>query len=136
MRAQRWLVERTSPAPVVAQSTAPERRGSVPDGAAELVGRDFVEAFAHGASGFATETRLLAREWGFAPEDVDPPVRLWHGERDTNVPVAGARRLADRLPDARLTAFEGADHLGTLLEGVPRALERHGGRGPGGSAAE
>jgi pimeloyl-ACP methyl ester carboxylesterase len=42
-------------------------------------------------------------------------VGLFHGECDGNVPVAGARRLAERLPEGELTTLPEADHLGTLL---------------------
>ena len=48
-------------------------------------------------------------------DDVDVPVRLWHGDADSNVPLTGARRLAERLPNGRLTVLEGADHLNALL---------------------
>lgn len=125
MRAQRWLAEHTSPELVVSQYTTTEGRADVPDAAAELVRREFVEAFAHTRRGFVTESRLLARAWDVPPADVGRTVRLWHGGDDTNVPLADARRLADRLPDGRLTAFDGADHLGTLLRAVPRILDRH-----------
>jgi pimeloyl-ACP methyl ester carboxylesterase len=43
------------------------------------------------------------------------PVRFRHGTTDANVPIAGVRTLRDRLPDARPTAVEDADHLTTLL---------------------
>jgi pimeloyl-ACP methyl ester carboxylesterase len=37
-------------------------------------------------------------------------VHLWHGARDTNAPIAIARRLAHELPDATLHVSESADH--------------------------
>ncbi|ESP87192.1 alpha/beta fold hydrolase [Candidatus Halobonum tyrrellensis] len=111
---------------VVSQYTTPEGRAAVSDRVAELARREFVEAFAHTARGFVTETRLLAQEWTVDPADVDRRVRLWHGADDANVPVADARRLADRLPDGRLTVVDGADHLGALLRQVPELLGRYG----------
>lgn len=121
-RAQAWLVERTSPSVVVSQYTTPEGRAEVPDEVATLVGDEFVEAFARSREGAVTESLLLARDWGFSLAEVDAPVRLWHGERDTNVPVGGIRRLAERLSDARLTVLERADHLTALLRSRSDAL--------------
>lgn len=125
-RLQRWVAERASPSLVVSQYTSPDGRAALSDGTAELVRRDFVEAFANHRSGFVTGSRLLAREWDFPLEAIDERVHLWYGGRDANVPAEAARRLADRLPDARLTVLAEADHLHALLESRSRILERHG----------
>lgn len=113
LRLQRAVVSRGAPSLVVDQYTS-DGAGTIPDAVVETVGRDFLEALADSRSGTVVESRHAARAWPF-DLDVEPPVHLRHGARDTNVPVDGARRLADRLPDARLTVFEDADHLGTLL---------------------
>jgi len=111
LRGQAWLAG-VSPAVVVSQYAETER---VPDEVATLVARDFVDAVATSRRGAITELRLLASPWDLSLSSVDRPVRLRHGTRDANVPIAGARTLRDRLPDARLTAVEGADHLTTFL---------------------
>jgi pimeloyl-ACP methyl ester carboxylesterase len=36
---------------------------------------------------------------------------MWHGARDSNVPVAMARQLAARIPGSRLTVYPGESHL-------------------------
>jgi pimeloyl-ACP methyl ester carboxylesterase len=133
-RVQSWVAARASPSAVVSQYTADG--ADVPDDAAELVRRDFLEAFARHRCGFVAETRLLSSEWDVAAESVTVPVRLWHGERDTNVPAAGARRLADRLPDATLTAFADADHLGTLLRAREAVFDRYGSESASGAPSE
>lgn len=125
-RLQRWVAERASPSLVVSQYTTPDGRAALSDDVADLVRRDFVEAFAHHRTGFVTESRLLAREWDFDLDAIDDPVRLWYGGRDANVDAAGARRFAERLPDARFTVFDEADHLHALLESRSNILERHG----------
>jgi len=94
--------------------------GHPPDDVAAAVGRDFRTAFANGGTGFVAETRLLASAWDDLLDRVERPVRLWHGDSDENVPLAGARRVADRLPDADLTVLDGADHLRTLLRARDR----------------
>ncbi|WP_253736949.1 alpha/beta fold hydrolase [Halohasta salina] len=83
---------------------------------------EFGAAVGGGRPGVATEFRLLGEPWGFEPEAVDRPVRLWHGEGDTNVPLAGVQQLARRLPDSELLTVDG-DHLSTLLDCRGRVLE-------------
>lgn len=124
-RGQAWVARRTSPALVTAQYTTKEGRDELPDEVAATVRDDFVHAFANSGSGAVTELRLLAREWDVSLERVDRRVRLWHGGRDTNVPVDGVRRLDERLPNSRLTVFEEADHLTTLLRSRSSIVERH-----------
>jgi len=48
-----------------------------------------VAAFRQCARGVVYEARLYARPWGFRLEDIAyPRLFLWHGERDSLVPVA------------------------------------------------
>jgi pimeloyl-ACP methyl ester carboxylesterase len=124
-RGQAWLAERLDPSFVVDQYTSEDGTEAIPDAAASLVRRDFVEAFATSRRGAVTEFRITADDWAVPLEAVERPVRLWHGTDDTNVPIEGVRRFRDRLPTAQLEEIEGADHLRTLLRCVPVAFERH-----------
>jgi pimeloyl-ACP methyl ester carboxylesterase len=54
---------------------------------------------------------VFARRWGFAPRDVAVPTELWYGDADTLVPLEMGRYLAEQIPDARLTVFEGEGHM-------------------------
>lgn len=128
LRAQAELARRGPPSLVATQYTS-DAGDELPADVAELVRRDFVEAFARHRSGFVTETRLLADSWELPFDELDAPVRLWHGDRDTNVPIEGARRLSERLPDAELTVLDGADHLRSLLRGRSPIVERHASEG-------
>ncbi len=69
------------------------------------------EAFRQGVRGFIHDARLYVQPWGFDPATIKPPVFIWHGDEDANVPVAMARRLAARIPGARLTVYRGEGHL-------------------------
>jgi pimeloyl-ACP methyl ester carboxylesterase len=113
LRGQTWLA-RNGPASLVVGQFA-EDPDRVPDEAAALIRRDFVEALARTRRGTVDELALLARSWDLALSEIGAPVRLWHGERDGNVPVTAARRLVMRLDGPDLTVATGADHLGTLL---------------------
>jgi len=124
-RGQAWVAARLSPSLVVDQYTAPGGAESIPDDVAATVNADFVEALAHSRSGAVAEFRESAAEWEVALDDVDATVRFWHGTDDTNVPIAGVRRLQSAVPGARLNEFEDADHLGTLLRSIPDVLAHH-----------
>lgn len=94
----------------------------------DLPSAEFVDAVGGRRPGVATEFRLLGESWGFDVDEVDRPVRLWHGTGDTNVPLAGVRQLGERLPNSRLTTVDG-DHLSTLLDCRERVLAAHGSGG-------
>ncbi|MFB9994822.1 alpha/beta fold hydrolase [Deinococcus oregonensis] len=81
--------------------------------------RTLLEAFTQGAVGVGGESRIHARPWGFAPEDVQIPVTLWHGLRDRLSPAHGVRKLAHRIP--QVTTYFLADH-GHLLDYYPETL--------------
>lgn len=49
--------------------------------------------------GVAAEFGLAAGSWPFVLESITVPVRIWHGDRDRNAPIAAAHWLADQLPD-------------------------------------
>lgn len=122
VRGQAWLVDRASPSLVVAQYTTRGGRQAIPPEMAAVVKRDFLAAVGEQRSGMVTEARLLEREWDVSLDDVRSAVRLWHGEADTNVPVAGARELAETLPRSTLTVFDDADHLNTFRRTQTRVL--------------
>jgi pimeloyl-ACP methyl ester carboxylesterase len=123
LRGGPWLAARLDPSLVVSQYTADP--DAVPDAVAETVRDDVVVALTRARRGAVTEFRHAARPWPFALDAVDSLVVCWHGDADANVPVAGIRRLAARLPTADLHIVDGADHLGTLLQCAPNALDGH-----------
>ena len=119
---QAWVADHVSPAVVLSQYTD---RGidTVDRRIVDHLTAEFVAAVGGGRPGVATEFRLLGEPWGFAVEAVGRPVRLWHGTRDTNVPLAGVRQLARRLPAGELRTVDG-DHLSALLDCRSRVLDR------------
>lgn len=91
----------------------------------EILEPTIAEAFRRGGKGQARELRLLTRPWGFRLEDIHAPVRLWHGERDPNSPVAMARHVAAMIPNCRATYYPDEGHLffvGERLIEILRAL--------------
>jgi pimeloyl-ACP methyl ester carboxylesterase len=69
------------------------------------------EAFRQGGRAVVQEVSLIARPWGFDPATIKPPVLIWHGEADTNVPVALAQAVAGRIPGCRLETYPGEGHF-------------------------
>jgi pimeloyl-ACP methyl ester carboxylesterase len=61
-----------------------------------------LEGLRQGGAATVEDYAIEGRAWGFDPAGIEVPVLLWHGERDDEVPLAHARWLTDRIPDARL----------------------------------
>lgn len=124
-RGQAWFAERFDPSFVVAQYTAEGNAETIPDAAAEIVKKDFVEAFNQYRSGAVTEFRTTATEWGIDFDEIDSEVALWHGENDTNVPIGEVRHLEQKIPNAELHVLADTDHLQTLLQSIPDIMEEY-----------
>jgi pimeloyl-ACP methyl ester carboxylesterase len=74
----------------------------------------FTQAFLRGARGVVADYAALARPWGVEVERTEIPVSIFHGDADTMVPLRHSEALAARVPNARLTVWPGAGHLGTV----------------------
>lgn len=68
------------------------------------------DALRQGVRATGQEIALINRPWPFPLSEVKPPVHLWHGAIDTNVPIASSRHLANELPDATLHVSDSSDH--------------------------
>ena len=84
-----------------------ERRAISSPEIAEVFMDSAYEAFRSGVDGVVAEQRLLSRDWGFAVDQVDTPVWLWHGEEDRASPLAMAHWLAAALPKCRAQVLPG-----------------------------
>jgi len=82
------------------------------------------DALRNGTHGVRDDMRLVASPWGFEPEPSEVPVIVWHGTADTNVPVAAATWLAERLPNAHLTLVPDGGHISVLDQSAGTILER------------
>ena len=67
--------------------------------------------FTQGAKACTQETTLLTEPWGIKFEDITQnPVKIWHGEKDTNAPIEAMRWMAKRIPHTDFKEFGGTDH--------------------------
>jgi pimeloyl-ACP methyl ester carboxylesterase len=62
--------------------------------------------------GYARDLVLLfVSPWGFTPEEIAVPTRIWHGDRDPAVPFAVGEFFARTIPQSSLHAVPGGGHL-------------------------
>ncbi len=61
--------------------------------------------------GGVDEYLAMSAPWGFAPEDVAVPVRVFQGGADALVPMKWGKVLADRIPGATLTIYPDEGHF-------------------------
>jgi pimeloyl-ACP methyl ester carboxylesterase len=61
--------------------------------------------------GVIIDAQVYATPWGFKLEEVDAPVRLWHGTKDRAFSFRLAEQIADRLPNCKLRIVDGAGHF-------------------------
>ncbi|MEY2525783.1 MAG: hypothetical protein QOE73_554 [Verrucomicrobiota bacterium] len=74
------------------------------------------------AEGVLTDAQVYAEPWGFRLEDVDVPVRLWHGTQDRAFSIAVAQEVAKRLRNGRARYIENGGHYSTPIRNVREIL--------------
>ena len=62
------------------------------------------------AEGVMADAEIYARPWGFRLEEVQTPVRLWHGKTDRSFSFRLAEEVARRLPNCQARFVEAAGH--------------------------
>ncbi len=83
------------------------------------------EAFRSGSRGVAWDGKVLSQPWGFAPEEIQVSVRLWHGEKDGKVPPVMSRVLHAAIPESQAVFYPDdghssiyVDHFQEILSGL------------------
>ncbi len=70
-----------------------------------------VDAYRQGLTGFSWEVRLITRPWGFALEEIQVPVALWHGTADDFTTTGMARYMAEKIPHCQAKIYAGEGHM-------------------------
>ena len=68
------------------------------------------QAWRASLEGVMADAEIYAQPWGFRLEEIQVPVRLWHGTRDRTFSYRLTNQLADRFRDCRLEIVAGAGH--------------------------
>jgi pimeloyl-ACP methyl ester carboxylesterase len=83
--------------------------------ASVLVG-DILHVMDGGLGAALHDFRLLSADWGFRLGDVAVPVRFFHGDADSFVPVAHAHHQARAVQRGELTMVRGGGHLAGYVD--------------------
>jgi pimeloyl-ACP methyl ester carboxylesterase len=68
------------------------------------------QAWRSSAEGVMTDAEIFAKPWGFSLEEIQTPIRLWHGRNDRTFSFRLAEELAQRFQNCRLKVVENAGH--------------------------
>ena len=60
--------------------------------------------------GLIQDAEIFGKPWEFRLEDLDVPVRLWHGTEDRAFSIEVAQYVAGRIPNCELRLIEGEGH--------------------------
>ncbi|MCF7979392.1 MAG: alpha/beta hydrolase [Chromatiaceae bacterium] len=77
---------------------------------AAILNRTIADAMRNGAPGARRDLHLYTHDWGIPFQQIDLPIRIWHGQADGTVPIEHARWYAKQLPNASLTELPGEGH--------------------------
>jgi pimeloyl-ACP methyl ester carboxylesterase len=79
-------------------------------------------AWRGGTEGVMIDAQVYAEPWGFKLEDVDVPVRLWHGKQDRAFSFRLAEDIASRLPNCEARMIENAGHFSLPIRHIREIL--------------
>lgn len=68
-----------------------------------------------GSLGPFHELKLYSRDWGFNLQDIQTPVKLWHGETDRLVPIEMSQYLASQLPHCKAHYLPDEGHFSLAI---------------------
>jgi pimeloyl-ACP methyl ester carboxylesterase len=96
---------------IVAQSSVRDRAILARPEVKSMLIRNWLEATRDGVRGYAWESVIFSRPWGFRLEDIRMQVHLWHGEDDLSIPVSVARHVAAAIPNCHATFIHEEGHF-------------------------
>ena len=108
-----FLLSRASPSDWAILSRGEIRRNLI---------RGVAEGCRPGIRASLQEMRLFSRPWELPLDAIRPPVFLWQGLSDRNVPVSAALRLGELIGTCRVTRIPNAGHY-WIFDNIPTVLE-------------
>jgi pimeloyl-ACP methyl ester carboxylesterase len=84
---------------------------------------NYRESWRGSALGVVSDAEVHAADWGFRPEEIRVPVRLWHGKDDRNFSWKLAEDFARRLPDCETHFVENEGHYSLPIRRYREILE-------------
>ena len=97
---------------LVRDASDADKRVYKTDGMRAFFMADQKEALRPGIDGIIADAKLsYDPDWGFSLEDSCIRLHIYHGTEDTRVPLAFAKDLAARFPEATLHTIDGVGHM-------------------------
>jgi pimeloyl-ACP methyl ester carboxylesterase len=81
-----------------------------------------LRAWRASGKGVMTDAEIYAKPWDFRLEDVDVPVRLWHGKQDRAFSVEIVKEAAKRLPNCTARYVDNEGHYSLPIRHVREIL--------------
>jgi len=69
------------------------------------------EAFRSGSVGLSQDLIIYGSNWDFDVANIQIPVKIWHGEKDTVVPVIFAKYFETFIPECEVVYFRDEGHI-------------------------
>jgi pimeloyl-ACP methyl ester carboxylesterase len=80
------------------------------------------QAWRSSAAGVMADAEIYAEPWGFALEEVQVPVQLWHGKKDRTFSFQLAEEIAARLPACELHLVDDVGHYSLPIRHIRQIL--------------
>src|ERR1051325_11482186 len=93
------------------------------DAAFEAIFESQRRAWRDSAEGVMIDAQIYAQPWGFTIEDVQAPVRLWHGIEDRAFAVRLAEEIANRFPHCKARFVPNEGHYSLPIRHMRHILE-------------
>jgi pimeloyl-ACP methyl ester carboxylesterase len=74
-----------------------------------------IESMRQGVKGAAWDVYLYLQEWDFRVNEIQMPLKFFHGEQDMNIPIALAEQVVASLPMAELVKYPKEGHLSLIV---------------------
>lgn len=90
---------------------------------AAILLRSLRTSMEQGYRGPAEDLRIYTQPWPFDPGIIRVPTDIWHGEKDSTVPVAQAQWFHEQISDSRLHLFPEDGHFSLPGFHIEKILE-------------
>lgn len=110
-RSEEWRVYAEKPEAVLEALPGVDKRMLDELGHRQALEKNMQEGMRQGLRGMLWEEVAMLRPWGFRLGDVGAETHVWRGQHET---PAAREFVAERLPHAQLTVWEGDGHCGFI----------------------
>jgi pimeloyl-ACP methyl ester carboxylesterase len=93
------------------------------DAAFEAIFESQRRAWRGSVEGVLVDAQIYAQPWGFTVEDVQVPVRLWHGMEDRAFAVRLAEEMANRFPNCKTRFIQNEGHYSLPIRHMREILQ-------------